>query len=150
MRKFVFALAVMLAFTTGAFAQTDVFPKGELSTADNHTGKIWLSELSTPDSTFNYSVAQAVYGPAAKLDWHIHPAGQILMITEGTGYYQEKGQPVKIIHKGDIIKCMPGVEHWHAAAPKSTFAYMAVTPAQNGKTIWKQRVTDAEYNSAKN
>jgi quercetin dioxygenase-like cupin family protein len=126
-----------------------VFPKGEISTTDNHTGDIWLNELSKPDSILNYSIAFATYAAAAKLDWHIHPAGQVLIITEGTGYYQEKGKPVQTVHQGDIIKCMPGVAHWHGATPGSSFAYLAVTPAQKGKTIWLQRVTDAEYQSVK-
>jgi hypothetical protein len=38
------------------------------------------------------------------------------------------------------------VAHWHGAAPQSSFAYIAVTHAQNGKTAWLQRVTDEEYN----
>ena len=80
-------------------------------------------------------------------DGHIHPAGQILLITEGIGYYQEEGKPVQIVHKGTVIQCMPGVPHWHGATPKSTFAYIATTPAQKGKTIWLKRLTDAEYNS---
>ena len=125
-----------------------VFPKGEISTTDNHTGTIWLNELSKPDSILNYSIAVATYAPGAKLDWHIHPAGQVLIITEGTGYYQEKGKPKQIVHKGDVIKCSPGVQHWHGASPDSNFAYLAVTPAQNGKTIWLKRVTDEEYHAA--
>ncbi len=140
-----------VGFSAAAYAQTTerVFPKGELSAAKNHTGDIWLSELVMGDATFDPSIAQAVYGPGAKLDWHIHPGGQVLLITEGTGYYQERGQPIRIVHKGDIIKCAPGVEHWHGAAPNSTFAYIAVTPTQKGKTIWLKPVTDEEYNSAK-
>ncbi|MBB5317262.1 quercetin dioxygenase-like cupin family protein [Edaphobacter lichenicola] len=51
--------------------------------------------------------------------------------------------------KGDVIKCLPGVEHWHSAAPKSTFAYIAVTPTQKGKTIWLEPVSDKDYNSVK-
>jgi quercetin dioxygenase-like cupin family protein len=90
----------------------------------------------------------ATYAAGAKLDWHIHPAGQILLITAGIGYYQEKGKPIHIVHKGDVIKSTPGVAHWHGAAPGSSFAYIAFTPAQLGKTIWLQRVTDAAYNSA--
>jgi quercetin dioxygenase-like cupin family protein len=126
--------------------ESTAFPKGEISATDNHTGTIWLNELSKPDSIFNNSIALATYGAGAKLDWHIHPAGQVLLITEGTGYYQEKDQPVKVVYAGDIIKCMPGVPHWHGAVPQSSFAYMAVTPAQKGKTIWQKRVTDEEYN----
>src|SRR6187200_1780786 len=126
-----------------------IFPKGEIgANKDNYTGTIWLSELNHPDSNFTFSLAQAVYAPGSKLNWHIHPGGQYLLITEGTGYYQEKGKPVQIVHKRDIIKCLPGIEHWHGSAPKSTFAYIGVTPTTKGKTIWLQKVTDEEYHSA--
>jgi quercetin dioxygenase-like cupin family protein len=53
------------------------------------------------------------------------------------------------VHKGDIVKCLPGVEHWHGAAPGSGFAYVAVTPVTKGRTIWLQKVTDEEYKSIK-
>jgi len=129
---------------------SSLFPKGEIgANTDNYTGTIWLNELNHPDSNFSFSLAQAVYAPGAKLNWHTHPAGQYLLITEGTGYYQEKGKPGQILHKGDIIKCLPGVEHWHGAAPSSSFAYIAVTPTTKGKTIWLQRVTDDEYKKVK-
>ena len=145
------AFAVSLLFACRFQGQTTepTFPKGELSSAKNHTGNIWLSELNVGDSTFDPSIAQAVYGAGAKLDWHIHPGGQVLLITEGTGYYQEKGKPIQVVHKGDVIKCPPGVEHWHGAAPNSTFAYIAVTPTQKGKTIWLEPVSDKDYNSVK-
>ncbi|HJW31677.1 MAG TPA: DUF4440 domain-containing protein, partial [Saprospiraceae bacterium] len=111
------------------------------------TGTVWLKELNVPDSLFNFSLAQATFAAGAKLDWHIHPGGQYLLITEGTGYYQERGMPVQIVHKGDVIKCLPGVEHWHGATPETTFGYIAATPIQKGKTIWLKRVTDEEYKS---
>lgn len=147
----VIALVAGLVCACQCQAQTGgtSFPKGELSHAKNHTGDIWLNELSVGDSTFDPSIALATYGAGARLDWHIHPGGQVLLITEGAGYYQEKGKPVQIVHKGDVIKCPPGVEHWHAAAPSSTFAYIAVTPTQKGKTIWLRPVSDEEYKSAK-
>lgn len=148
----IFATAI-LGFTLPVLAlaqqEKTAFPKGELSTTKNHTGDIWLSELSVGDATFDPTIAQAVYGPGAKLDWHIHPGGQVLLITEGSGYYQERGKPVQLVHKGDVIKSAPGVEHWHAAAPDSTFAYIAVTPTSKGKTVWLKPVTAEEYKAAK-
>lgn len=144
-------MVLFVALLNQAVAQeTSLFPKGEIGkNTNNYTGTIWLNELSTPDSIYHFGIAQAVYAPGSKLDWHIHPGGQILLITEGTGYYQEKGKQVRIVHKGDIIKCAPGVEHWHGATPNSTFAYVAISPSEKGKTIWLQRVTDEEYNSIK-
>lgn len=140
-----------LKFSAGSQAQTgdSIFPKGELSTTKNHTGNIWLKELNAGDSTFDPSIALATYDPGAKLDWHIHPGGQVLLITEGTGYYQERGKPIQVVHKGDVIKCLPGVEHWHGATPESAFAYLAVTPTQKGKTVWLEPVSDKDYNSSK-
>jgi 4-carboxymuconolactone decarboxylase len=138
-----------LALSAQLMAQeSPIFPKGKVATVDNHTGTVWLNELSKSDDVFDFNVAHATFAPGAKLDWHIHPGGQILLITEGTGYYQEKGKPVQIVHKGDVLKCAPGVAHWHGATPESAFAYVAVSPTQKGETKWLQRVTDEEYHSA--
>lgn len=149
--KLVTCLMVLIAihFCSILNAQdSTLFPKGLVgANTDNYTGTIWLNELNHPDSNFTFSLAQAVYAPGAKLNWHIHPGGQYLLITEGTGYYQEKGKPGQVVHKGEIIKCMPGIEHWHGAARGSSFAYVGVTPVAKGKTIWLQKVTDKEYNS---
>src|SRR5215469_796054 len=68
---------------------------------------------------------------------------------EGAGYYEERGKPARVVRKGDVIKCAPGVEHWHGATPNSGFAFLAVTPTQKGKTIWLEPVSDKDYNSAK-
>jgi quercetin dioxygenase-like cupin family protein len=129
--------------------EKSIFPKGEVSNTNNHTGTVWLNELNKPDTTFNYSIAVATFDKGAKLDWHIHPAGQILLITDGTGYYQEEGKPITVVKKGDVIKCQPGVTHWHGATPQNSFTYLATTPAQKGKTIWLKRVTEEEYNGMK-
>jgi len=144
-----FAVSLVLSFPSHAQTADSGFPKGELSTAKNHTGNIWLSELNVGDATFDPSIAMATYDAGAKLDWHAHPGGQVLLITEGTGYYQERGKPIHVIRKGDVIKCLPGVEHLHGASPKGRFAYIAVTPTQKGKTIWLEPVSDKDYNSAK-
>jgi quercetin dioxygenase-like cupin family protein len=54
------------------------------------------------------------YGPGAKLDWHVHPCGQVLLIIEGTGYYQDYGKPIRIVHKGDAIKCAFAKRNLHS------------------------------------
>ncbi|PYX27218.1 MAG: cupin domain-containing protein [Acidobacteria bacterium] len=145
----VYAVSLVFSFQSQAQTGDAIFPKGELSTVKNHTGNIWLKELIVEDSTFDPGIAVATYDARAKLDWHIHPGGQVLLITEGTGYYQERGKPLHIVHKGDVIKCASGVEHWHGASPKSGFTYIAVTPTQKGKTIWLEPVSDKDYDSSK-
>lgn len=152
MKKAICITILITAFLCNHLKAQDstLFPRGEIGkNTGNYTGTIWLSELNHPDSNFTFSIAQAVYAPGSKLSWHIHPGGQYLLITDGTGYYQEKGKPAQIVHKGDIIKCLPGVAHWHGAAPDSSFAYIAVSPTTKGRTEWLQAVTDEEYNSVK-
>ena len=122
-----------------------IFPKGEKAVTDHQVGTIWLNELSPADSTFNYTISMATFAPNSRLHWHTHPGGQILLYTDGTGYYQERGKPRQTVRKGEIIKCQPGVEHWHGATPTSGVTYIATTPTQKGRTIWFKRVTDEEY-----
>ena len=107
-----------------------------------------LTILNKPDSTFDFATASATFAPGKKLDWHYHPGGQILIVTEGTGYYQERGKPRQIVHKGDVIMCQPNVQHWHGASADSGFTYIAVSPTQKGATVWLEKVKDEDYYSS--
>ena len=128
--------------------QNPIFQQGERAPAEYFTGTAWVKMLVPNDTTFNCQIGNVVFEAGARNNWHTHPGGQILIVTEGTGYYQEKGKPVQIVHKGDVLKCTPGVAHWPGAAPDSAFGYIAVSPTQKGETKWLQRVTDQEYQSA--
>src|SRR5947207_12785323 len=91
-----FAVSSLFIFQSQAQTSDSSFPKGELSAAKNHTGNIWLSELNVGDSTFDPSIAMATYDAGAKLDWHAHPGGQVLLITEAAGYSHERGKPARL------------------------------------------------------
>lgn len=138
------AIVILTAITTMLNAQEqNIFPLGEKAKNVTHTGDVWLSELNKADNDINSQISLAVFAPNAKLNWHTHSGGQILLITEGTGYYQEKGKPAQIVHKGDIVKCLPNVEHWHGSTPNSGVTYLAVSPKST--TTWLQPVTAEEY-----
>ena len=127
-----------------------IFPKGDLGSAGNFTGKAWHTELVANDSTYNTLIGNVYFEPGARSNWHIHPAGQILIITGGAGYYQEKGQPRRTLRKGDVIKCPPNVMHWHGASPDTGVHQMYIIPnTEKGIVTWLQKVTDEEYNSGK-
>lgn len=147
--KQVFCTTLLIAAISFQLIAQDksFFSKGEKSPNVHHVGDVWLKEIYGADSIFNSSISIATFAVGARLDWHKHPGGQILMFTEGEGYYQEKGKPKQTVHKGEMIKCLPDVEHWHGATPKSGVTYIASSPTQKGKTLWSQRVTDESYNS---
>src|SRR4030042_4612045 len=125
-----------------------VFPKGDKITNNNFTGTAWLQMFVSNDSIFNTSIGNVTFEPRARTNWHKHPGGQILLVTEGTGYYQEKGKPAQLLNKGDIIKVPPDTEHWHGAAPDKELIHIAISlSTDKGSVVWLQPVTDEEYNN---
>lgn len=125
---------------------TFIFPKGDKITNNNFTGTVYLQMLIAADSLNPTAIGNVTFEPGASTKWHFHPAGQILMVTHGVGYYQEKGQSKKILRKGDVIKCPPNVHHWHGASPDSYFVQVAVTNNNKGNAVWLEEVIDTVYN----
>ena len=125
-----------------------IFPKGDKAPADYFTGPTWVKMLLLADETFNTSIGNVTFEPGSRNNWHTHPGGQILIATDGIGYYQEKGKPIQLMRKGDVVKILPNVKHWHGASHNSEFTHIAVnTNTQKGIVEWLERVTDDEYNS---
>ena len=140
------SLLVLLPAATAAQAQPATpFLRGEAAPNVHHTGAVWLNALVEPDEAFD-AVTLATFAPGARLDWHTHPSGQTLLVTEGEGYVQEEGGAVRVVRVGDVVQTRPGVKHWHAAAPEAGVVYLAVTQNHpDGRTVWAEPVTDAEY-----
>jgi quercetin dioxygenase-like cupin family protein len=129
--------------------QNAIFPKGEPAPDDYFTGKVWVKTLVN-EAVFNGVIGSVIFEPGARNNWHKHPGGQILLVTEGIGYFQEKGKPIQAICKGDIIKILPDVVHWHGASRETAMTHIAIsTNTQKGIVEWLQRVTDEEYNRFK-
>lgn len=122
-----------------------IFPKGEKITNDNFTGTAYLHQMIAPDSLNPAQVGNVTFEPGARTNWHFHPGGQILLATDGVGYYQEKGQSKIILRKGDVVKCPSNIPHWHGASADTAFVQVAITNTQNGPTVWLTPVTDEDY-----
>ncbi len=115
-------------------------------------GQSYLNPLSKEQvPLFNVT-----FEPKCRNNWHIHHAGkdgnggQILIVTDGRGYYQEWGKPARELHKGDVVNIPAGVKHWHGAAKDSWFSHIAVeVPSEGSKNEWLEPVSDEEYNKLK-
>jgi 4-carboxymuconolactone decarboxylase len=128
--------------------QSAIFPKGEKASADYFTGTAWMNILVPQDETGSYAVGSVVFEPGCRNNWHKHPAGQILLITDGKGFYQERGKPARSLTKGDVVVIPSNVEHWHGAAHDSSFTHIVVTNnSKSGAAEWLSPVTDEEYYS---
>ena len=127
-----------------------IFPKGEVGSKDFFTGSAYPTALVDSDTTYNTLVGNVYFEPGARSNWHSHPAGQILIITDGVGYHQIEGRPIEIIKKGDVVKCPPNVRHWHGASPDVGLQQLYIIPnTEKGIVNWNEAVTDEIYKSVK-
>ena len=132
-------------YTAAQIPEEAVFATGQKIDNANFTGNAWLQSLITADSSNSIQVGNVTFAPGARTKWHYHPAGQILLVTDGLGYYQEKGSPKRLLRKGDVVKCPPNTPHWHGASRDQEFIQIAISNIQNGPVVWLDPVTDEVY-----
>lgn len=156
MKKLLFAalLSFFGACAIASAAETDgqqIIRKDELKTVkgsnDIFTGNVAIQPLYPANNAMRSSGGKVAFEPGARSNWHVHPVGQVLIITEGKGRTQEWGKPVQEIRAGDIVICPVGVKHWHGAAPDSPMAHISICEEKEpGKVVeWLEKVTDAQY-----
>jgi quercetin dioxygenase-like cupin family protein len=127
-----------------------IFPKGEKVANSNFSGTAWHERLVTNSDVFDATIGNVTFEPGVRNSWHSHPGGQILLITAGKGWYQERGKEARLLQKGDVVEISPDVEHWHGATHDSAFEHIAIgTKTHLGAAVWYEPVTDEEYNRLK-
>lgn len=132
--------------------KTTMFPAATELTESGYNGKVFTGTLVENESVFNSpEVKSFTFEANARTAWHSHEGGQVIVVTDGTGIYQEEGQAARIIKAGDVILANPGVKHWHGAADNGNFAYIAANanPGKD-KITWAESVSDDEYKNALN
>lgn len=138
---------------------------GETDAVDMHGGVFGMGELNSnfakyfignsylkPLSTSVLPIFNVTFEPGCRNNWHIHNAktggGQVLIVVEGEGWYQEEGKPARKLQVGDIVSIPANVKHWHGATKDSWFSHLAIeVPGTETSTTWLGQVTDEEYNS---
>lgn len=134
----------------GTDANGGLFVLGKPNTAyaQYFTGESFLNPLTDPTKTV--FLANVTFSPACRNNWHIHHAksggGQLLLCTDGLGWYQEAGKPAQTLHPGDVVTIPAGVKHWHGAQKDCWFSHIAIEcPGEETSNEWLEPVTDAEY-----
>lgn len=124
--------------------------KGIKAPEEWFTGNVWLNINVKPEEGYNTNIGTVTFEPKARTNWHKHTSGQILFVIEGIGYYQEQGDKIKVIKKGDVIKIPKDVKHWHGASHQSEMRHIAmITDFDKDETKWLEIVNDDEYNQFK-
>ena len=112
------------------------------------TGKSYLNPLTNPEETI--FLANVTFEPGCRNHWHIHHAakggGQILLCTDGRGWYQAWGGEARELRPGDVVHIPAGVKHWHGAAKDSWFSHIAFeAPGEDCSTEWCEPVDAGQY-----
>lgn len=95
-------------------------------------------------------IENVTFEAGCRNNWHIHEGDQILIVTDGRGYYQDEGKMAQELHLGDFIEIPSGTKHWHGAAKDSFFSHLEVEiNKEKGFTRWLEAVEDKEYNKLK-
>jgi quercetin dioxygenase-like cupin family protein len=140
------SIAQTTNYSVSSFANQDL-DLSKKAPNTHYIGNAWLSPLIQADQEFEYSMTLATFAANSTLDWHKHQTSQVLIVVEGTGYYQEKGKEVMVMKKGDIIKCDKDTEHWHSSSHESMVSYIAIYG--NGGTIWTDKLTQEAYDNSR-
>jgi 4-carboxymuconolactone decarboxylase len=114
--------------------------------AQYFTGSVQVQQLFPAHDPSHTSGGKVTFEPGARSAWHTHPLGQILIVTQGTGWVQQWGGPIEEIRKGDVVWIPAGVKHWHGATANTAMTHIAIQEQLNGKAVeWMERVTDEQY-----
>jgi quercetin dioxygenase-like cupin family protein len=153
-------LVTLFALSVGACEITHVAAQGAASQtitragtqapakgpAEYFTGNVRVERIFAASEAAPYSGAYVTFEPGARSNWHTHPAGQHLIVTQGVGRTQDWGGPIVEVRPGDHIWCPPGVKHWHGASPGSAMTHLTLSGTRDGKNVeWMERVTDEQY-----
>lgn len=142
------ALALLAAVPASAEGMR-IFPNGsrpsQKGPEDTFTGPVRVDpQFAAPGS--RVTAGHVTFEPGARSAWHTHPAGQVLIVTSGTGWVQEAGGEKHAIKPGDVVWTPPGVKHWHGATTTTGMSHLAITETVDGRNVdWLEKVTDDEY-----
>ena len=146
--------AVVLVASISTAAQTLTITRGGTravrpGAAENFTGDARIETLFEPLDPSHAGGGSVTFAAGARTAWHVHPGGQILIVTAGTGRVQRWGGPLEEIRAGDVVTIPPGEKHWHGASPRSPMTHIGITTPRDGRTVvWMEKVTDEQYNAA--
>lgn len=129
-----------------AYNVSSYLDKGTKAPNTHYIGEAWLNAIIHDDSELGYNITKATFRANSTLDWHKHSSPQVLIIVEGRGYYQERGEEPIILGKGDILMCDKDIEHWHSSTKDTDVTYLAIYGGEQ-PTIWTEVLTQDYYDS---
>jgi 4-carboxymuconolactone decarboxylase len=119
---------------------------GTPTPSSNFTGSVPVTQPFRGSGGARLGGVTVVFQPGARTKWHIHPFGQLLVVTAGHAWVQLEGEPVRAVGPGDVVWTPPGAKHWHGATRSSTMTHVSVSEYEEGRSVsWLEPVSDEQY-----
>lgn len=83
-------------------------------------------------------VLRTTYAPGGQNPRHYHPSHVVFYVLEGSGEWQEEGQPPVILRPGDSLHVRPGTIHTHrnaSSAEKLVFLEFVIVEKGQRSTV---------------
>jgi quercetin dioxygenase-like cupin family protein len=112
--------------------------------ADYFSGDVLVDPVFQ-SATSGLAVNEVRFSPGARTAWHAHGKGQTLVVTDGEGRVQSRGEAAVVIRAGDVVHTPADEWHWHGAAPDRYMAHLSIT---EGGIEWGDQVTETDYGAA--
>lgn len=127
----------------GAESQV-VFRKGSLKSfkgpGDLFTGDVLVEVFFPSNDVAHYSGAYVTFQPGARTNWHLHPAGQHMLVTNGVALTGTRDGHVIRFNEGEVVWCPVGIDHWRVATPDAPMTHLVITGMLDGENVlWKER-----------
>ncbi|MGE4552266.1 MAG: cupin domain-containing protein [Desulfovibrionaceae bacterium] len=114
--------------------------------AEYFTGEVRVDMLFPANEAAAYSGAYVTFQPGARTAWHLHPAGQHMIVTSGVALTGTREGRVLEFKEGETVWCPAGIDHWHGATPDAPMTHLVITGVKDGQAVvWKEKVTDGQY-----
>ena len=144
------ALNAVVAASSIPAQSIEIFPNGSRPSGrgpvEFFTGSVVVDPLFAAGQQTRVGAGHVTFEPGARSAWHTHPAGQLLVVTSGTGWVREWGGAKREIKPGDVVWIPPGVKHWHGATATNGMRHIAVQETVDGRNVdWLEQVTDEQY-----
>lgn len=144
------ALAAAISPQAQGGASMSITRKTDLKTtagpAEFFTGEVTITGQFQREAPARHGGAIVRFQPGARTNWHTHPAGQTLIVTEGVGWTQIDGGPKLTFREGDVLWCPAEHRHWHGATPHGPMTHIAIQENVDGSPVtWMEPVSDETY-----
>ena len=110
------------------------------------TGEVQVDMLFPGNESAHYSGACVTFQPGARTAWHLHPAGQHMIVTNGVALTGTRDGKIIEFEEGETVWCPPELDHWHGATPEAPMTHLVITGSKDDENVvWKENVSEEAY-----